>query len=155
MISSISAHPGAAWSFSKALLKAACSGSGVCFCPREQRASIRVLILPYTFVPLTSCVSIYQTSYFALALHVVTFKGCYQTGSFKIVSWQPTGSYEHLELSPHMIFNLPFTSSFSSHFSHVFPANKKQLAMLLMKASLCNPQDGLRIPSPAHLTTCW
>lgn len=67
MISSISAHPGAAWSFSKALLKAACSGSGACFCPGEQRASIQVLILPYTFVPLTSCVSIYQTSYFAQA----------------------------------------------------------------------------------------
>lgn len=51
------------WRFTEA----GSSGSGAGFCPGKQRAGIGVPVLPYTFVPLDSCVSVHQSSYFAHA----------------------------------------------------------------------------------------
>lgn len=112
MIRSISSHPRAALSCSKSCIKAGCSDSGPCYWPGEQLASIWLSILPSIFVAFTSCVSIpvIFLIYTPLPFHIVTFNGFYQISSFKIVSWQPTGSHKHLELPPHKLFNLPFNS---------------------------------------------
>lgn len=141
MIRSISAHPRAALSCSKSCIKAGCSDSGARYCQGEQIDSIWVSILPSMFVAFTSCTSIpfILLIHTSLPFHIVTLKGFYQISSFKIVSWQPTGSHKHLELPPPNLFNLPFNSNFSYCFSRVLPAKKKQLTMLLTRASTCNP----------------